>query len=300
MITEIVAPVMTKQEANEWEIEIGKSVNQLRTLLASGYERQAWLALGYSNWTECLETLSNKYGFSERHAWRLHAANETQKLLTNWSVGDIPESQLRPLAGLVPEMQVQVWQEAIQTAPEGKITAVHVQEVVEKYKPHVSQNTGENEWYTPPEYIAAARGVMGRIDLDPASSEIANKTVKATRFYSKQDNGLDKFWAGKVWLNPPYASELIRQFIGKFSKHVISGDISEAIVLVNNATETEWFNDLVSVASAVVFPNGRVRFLDPQGNPGAPLQGQAVVYIGGNPDKFIAEFEDFGWGAKLC
>lgn len=168
-------------------------------------------------------------------------------------------------------------------------------------KPHVAHNGGENEWYTPPEYIACAVAVMGRIDLDPASSETANKIVGATKIYTKQDDGLSKFWAGKVWMNPPYAAELIRLFIKKFVDHVSNGDISEGIVLVNNATETNWFNELVSVASAVVFPNGRIKFIDKNGeSSGAPLQGQAVIYIGKNPDKFMKEFGEFGWSAKIC
>lgn len=165
---------------------------------------------------------------------------------------------------------------------------------------HVAYNTGENEWYTPPEYIKSAVFVMGRIDLDPASSEIANKTVGASMFFTKEDNGLDKFWAGKVWMNPPYATELIKLFAAKYVKHVQNGDISEGIVLVNNATETDWFNLIISVSDAVVFPNGRIKFLDPKGKPGSPLQGQAVIYHGDKVDIFLQEFGKYGWGARLC
>ena len=45
--------------------------------------------------------------------------------------------------------------------------------------PPVTLNTGEIEWYTPPEYLERVRAVLGGIDLDPASSKIAQKTVKA-------------------------------------------------------------------------------------------------------------------------
>jgi phage N-6-adenine-methyltransferase len=165
---------------------------------------------------------------------------------------------------------------------------------------HVSFNSGEDEWYTPPEYIAAATEVMGRIDLDPASSERANRIVKASKYYDEKSDGLAQFWAGKVWMNPPYAAELIGLFISKFAKHVLNGDISEGIVLVNNATETRWFNDLISVAAAVVFPNGRIRFIDKKGKAsGTPLQGQAVVYVGENVEKFISVFGAFGWSANV-
>ena len=166
-------------------------------------------------------------------------------------------------------------------------------------KVHVAQNTGESEWYTPIEYIACAKAVMGRIDLDPASSEIANKVVGASRIYTAKDDGLSSFWAGKVWMNPPYSADLVRQFISKFVEHVTNGDITEGMVLVNNATETQWFADLVSVSSAVLFPTGRVKFLDPKGNPGAPLQGQALTYSGKNVSAFVKQFEGFGWIAKL-
>ena len=171
---------------------------------------------------------------------------------------------------------------------------VEVQREIVKQAPHVSHNSGNNEWYTPPEFIEAARQVLGGIDLDPASSSIANQVVKAKKFYSVDDDGLAHKWRGRLWMNPPYASDLIGKFTGKFAAHVEAGDITAGIVLVNNATETAWFQALSDCCAAVCFPRSRISYISPDGESKSPLQGQAFLYFGPDVEKFNAEFERIG------
>lgn len=162
-------------------------------------------------------------------------------------------------------------------------------------RPFVTNNSGNNEWYTPEPIIELARSAMGGITLDPASSEVANQTVQAESYFTVEDNGLEKEWFGNVWLNPPYSAELI----GKFSEKLIAEreNYEQAIVLVNNATETEWFNKVVSIASAVCFPKGRIRYYSPEKVSNTPLQGQALLYIGNDVKSFVKQFASVGWVA---
>jgi ParB family chromosome partitioning protein len=160
---------------------------------------------------------------------------------------------------------------------------------------HVGQNSGNNEWYTPAAYIEAARAVLGAIDLDPASSDAANRVVQARTFYSKEDDGLSKSWSGRVWMNPPYAPPLIDQFADKLVASIKAGDVVAAIVLVNNATETDWFTTLVSQAYLVCFTYERVKFWRADTDEtAAPLQGQAVLYVGDHYRRFFENFSPFG------
>jgi hypothetical protein len=165
----------------------------------------------------------------------------------------------------------------------------------QKNVPHVAHNSGENEWYTPPAIITIARATMGEIDLDPASSEIANRIVKADSFYTKWDNGLVQPWHGNVWMNPPYAQPLMTQFSDRLVQAVTQNEIEQACVLVNNATETQWFQQLLQICCAVCFIKSRVRFIDENGEAsGAPLQGQALLYFGANGLKFEEEASVIG------
>lgn len=160
---------------------------------------------------------------------------------------------------------------------------------------HVSYNSGENEWYTPREFIEVARRAMGSIDTDPASNHKAQEWIKAGTYFTVDQSGLERPWSGNVWLNPPYAQPLIGQFCDKVVDEYEAGRVKQAVVLVNNGTETRWAQRLLSACSAVCLPTGRIKFLDHEGNPKlTPLQGQMFVYFGDHSATFMAEFSELG------
>lgn len=166
-------------------------------------------------------------------------------------------------------------------------------------RPHVANNSGNNEWYTPAKYVELARKVLGVIDLDPASCEHANKTVKAVTYFNIDDDGLSQEWNGKVWMNPPYSADLIQQFAYKIVDEYKKGHTTEAVVLVNNATETQWFSHMTLAASAVAFPKGRIQFETESGKLNSPLQGQAFIYFGKRAPLFCQVFSSIGWVATI-
>lgn len=166
-----------------------------------------------------------------------------------------------------------------------------------KKQAHVANASGENEWYTPTHIIEAARSTMTSIDCDPATHEAANANVRAPLIYTLENSGLDfnSKWRGNVWLNPPYSTGLIEEFIGKLKMEYNEGTTQQACVLVNNATETQWFQSLLKVAVVVCLIKGRVKFISPREDAGGgPLQGQVVLYLGERVTEFSEHFGPLG------
>lgn len=153
-----------------------------------------------------------------------------------------------------------------------------------------------NEWYTPSQYVEAARELMGGIDVDPASNAFANEKVQAATYYDIETNGLNQQWIGRVWLNPPYGRDggdsnqeiWTRQLIEQFA----FGFVTEAVLLVNANTEAKWFQPLYS--HPICFTDHRIRFYTREGVPTQPTQGNAFIYFGSNIEKFAEIFSQFG------
>lgn len=167
----------------------------------------------------------------------------------------------------------------------------------------LSQNSFE--WYTPARYIAAVREVLGDIQLDPASCVEANMTVQAVQFFDAAVDGLTKRWkAETVFLNPPYckvgSTSNQERWTRKLLAEYAVGHIGRAILLVNAATETLWFQQLYDFP--ICFVKGRIQFQN--GSTGTrksgATTGSAFVYLGSRPGAFMQVFSQFGRVVSAC
>lgn len=144
------------------------------------------------------------------------------------------------------------------------------------------------ECYTPAQYVEAAREVMGGIDLDPASSEEANKTIRAEAIYTVDDDGLDHEWQGRVWLNPPYGRSLTSSFVAKLLKEYGASRVAQGTVVINAyGFDAAWFQPLWD--HVLCFTDHRIKFYG-----GGPTFGSLFVYLGPNEERFAEVFSQFG------
>lgn len=148
------------------------------------------------------------------------------------------------------------------------------------------------EWYTPEDFVALVRQVLGTIDVDPASCAAAQAVVQADDWYDETADGLAQLWFGTVYLNPPYGRDIgewVEKLIGEYKRNLVS----EAILLTPARTDTEWFRLLRTYPRC--FVSGRLKFWNSSdATPNSAPFPSVVFYLGGHPAKFAQVFGDIG------
>lgn len=182
-------------------------------------------------------------------------------------------------------------------------------------------SSGDVEYFTPSTLTAAARTLLGGIDLDPASCAIANETVGAEHYYTKDDDGLSKPWHGRVWLNWPFSAgeeackpdctkkaclpggkrghciahripsngEWVRKLVSEFN----AGHVTEALCICYNCTSEKWFQPLQGFPRVELHP--RTNYLLPDGSTyTGNTKGSVITFFPANHWRVVKFNEVFG------
>lgn len=180
----------------------------------------------------------------------------------------------------------------------------------------INQTSSDVEYYTPVEIVEAARRVMGRIDLDPASSETANQIVKAERIFTAYDSGLAQPWCGRIWMNHPFgraekACEVPcvnlkkthvchdydfygnAAWVNYLEREYIAGRLIESCNITFASTSEAWFQPLMKQPQCYLTPRTNYRLPDGSIKKGVS-KGSVVTYYGENVDAFAREYSRFG------
>ena len=148
------------------------------------------------------------------------------------------------------------------------------------------RTTGKEDWLTPP-YILKA---LGPFDLDPCSP-IGRPWDTAAHHYTLMDNGLNKPWHGRIWLNPPYGNQT-ELWMARLAQH------GDGIALIFARTETATFFPWVwEHAKAALFLKGRVRFWTKEGREGGSAGAPSVLIAYG--DRNVTALRDSKLDGRL-
>ena len=186
----------------------------------------------------------------------------------------------------------------LSVAQRAKIEAAIAQLIPRGKNPH-GDSDAPVEWYTPPEYVDMARLVLGEIDLDPASNDVAQAWIKAGTYYTAEQDGMIQPWFGRIWCNPPYGKTQpkgreAKDWLSKAITSYQSGDVDAAILLLNR-TGAVWYRNLRKQVTAFCEVDERIAFLDATGKQqGSPRYHNDFLYLGQKADRFKEIFSEIG------
>lgn len=190
----------------------------------------------------------------------------------------------------------------------------------------INQNSGDAERYTDEKIMGLVREFFGHIDLDPASTVEANKTVQAKLYFTKEDDAFTKNWSSvHLWMNHPftkgekacaikckkkachdvnykhYRGHCITEdvpsnldWIKKLLSEHEEGHIKESLNITFVNSSEAWCQLLFN-AGMQCFITGRTKYKSPNGGTEkSPPKGSMITYIGDRKSEFKALFSTIG------
>jgi hypothetical protein len=190
-----------------------------------------------------------------------------------------------------------------------------------------------NQWFTPPEildlidhYFQLSHHALTWFDPTCSPNSLAASYADSYRSGLGGDDddalGSESWPLGHLFMNPPYSNPqpFTERFVGEMSLPLPRGKTSAGdragVVLVNSATSTRWWQDLVLKADAVCFVSPRIRFLRERGPDDDKMETEFVALSGvelvrpsspryesclvgfGNPNLFKTIFGKLGYTVK--
>lgn len=154
---------------------------------------------------------------------------------------------------------------------------------------HWEADGQSDDWYTP-KYIFDALGV--HFDMDVSAPVEGPLHVPCDRWL--YEKSLETPWSGFVWMNPPFgARNGLVPWLLKFYAH------GSGIALIPDRTSAPWWQDAASVADALLFVGGKVKFIRPDGSLGkSPSTGTVLIAAGHRASAALLRAEKAGLG--LC
>jgi phage N-6-adenine-methyltransferase len=130
-------------------------------------------------------------------------------------------------------------------------------------------SSASDEWSTPQDFFDKCNAEFGPFDLDACAGP---DNHKCPQYYSREQDGLNQFWRGKVWMNPPYG-----RTIGDWIRKAYASSEAGALVvcLVPARTDTAWWHDY-AIRGEVRFIRGRLKFGGHKNS--APFPSALVIF----------------------
>lgn len=112
--------------------------------------------------------------------------------------------------------------------------------------------TSDREDWETPQALFDKLDAKYHFTLDPCATP---ENAKCKRFYTKEENGLTKSWAGEiVFCNPPYSRK-----IGEWVKKAAEEE-ADVVMLIPARTDTSWFHNYIYNKAEITFLRGRLKF----------------------------------------